>query len=322
MAGSEQVPQDAVHSRALGVDLDLPGPSLGLPPDSGRAGRRSSRFAYVSDRDAEERWAPAAPVRIVDRKGGDTQLMTVDSDQELGYRYWGRGFGHCLISPDGSEVLCCPETADVNLWQRFVIGQILPFVAPLQGLEVMHGSAVEIDGGAVACLCGSGGGKSSLAAQFMLRGAPLITDDVLSLEREGGSVMVHPGPRAIGIRHREADRLGPAALAELGPAVARNEKEVVVAPGRAARKAPLVALYFIRRQREAAELRWEPTRSPELLLGSTFNTVLKSPGRMERMLDVCLGISETAATTVVSVPPDLDADGLAEAILGHLESGP
>lgn len=313
----------AVESHALGVELHLPGPIMGLPRSPSYAsGGRQSWFTSISSTEAKIFWRPRDVRRIVDSRSPDgAHVRTVDHDSLLGYRYWGRARGECLISADGRGVLCSAETDETPQWERFLIGQILPFVAPLQGVEVMHGSAVEIDGRAVAFLSGSSGGKTSLAAQLTLRGATPITDDVLALERTRTGVLIHPGPGILGIRHREADRLGQESRSKLGPVLAENDKEVVVGVERSNHPTPLASMYFISHDRDAAKLALETCQSPEQLIGSTFNTVLTASDRMERMLDVCLDLARTARTTAVKVPIDVGVEELADAIIADLNSG-
>lgn len=58
---------------------------------------------------------------------------------------------------------------------------------------VLHGSAVAIDGEAVAFLGQSGAGKSTMAAAFRRRGHPVLTDDLCVVrQRADGRTMVQP----------------------------------------------------------------------------------------------------------------------------------
>jgi hypothetical protein len=52
-----------------------------------------------------------------------------------------------------------------------------------RGTPALHGSAVVVDGRAIAFLSHKGGGKSTLASAFLQNGYPLLTDDVLAVER-------------------------------------------------------------------------------------------------------------------------------------------
>jgi hypothetical protein len=63
-------------------------------------------------------------------------------------------------------------------------GTITAFLLAMSGRCVLHGSAVDISGKAVAFVGVSGQGKSTMAAIFCAAGATLVTDDVLPLEFE------------------------------------------------------------------------------------------------------------------------------------------
>lgn len=65
-----------------------------------------------------------------------------------------------------------------------IAGTVSAFVLAMGGRCVLHGSAVEVDGRAIAFVGISGQGKSTMAAMFCARGASLVTDDVLPLEFE------------------------------------------------------------------------------------------------------------------------------------------
>jgi hypothetical protein len=60
------------------------------------------------------------------------------------------------------------------------------------GKAVFHGSAVDVDGGAVAFLGDSGAGKSTLAASFAMNGKALVTDDGLEIEAASAGFRVNP----------------------------------------------------------------------------------------------------------------------------------
>jgi hypothetical protein len=308
-----------VCSRALGIELSMPGVGLGLPPVTGAPAARSCTLELVDQAELDRRWPDEGTKRIIDRKADDevTKLLTLDV-HENGYRYWAIGFGAFLMSLDGTHVACAPETPDPARWQRFLIGQILPFVTLLQGLEVMHGSAVALDGRAVGFIGGSGAGKTSIAAHLLLRGAGLVADDVLALERNGKHVLVHPGPGVIGVRHAEVERLASDDLPRLGKAVADNEKEVLFEVRREEQPLPLGVLYFIFRDDDARELTVERTRDASLLLAGTFNTVLSGRDRLEHMLDLFAAVSHTAEVFRVVVPPSVGAAELAEELHRHV----
>lgn len=78
---------------------------------------------------------------------------------------------------------------DPGIASLLLAGNAVTFILTLAGECVLHASAVEIGGAALAFVGSSGMGKSTLAALLCASGAGLITDDVLRLE-----------PDAIGFR--------------------------------------------------------------------------------------------------------------------------
>jgi hypothetical protein len=84
-----------------------------------------------------------------------------------------------------------PEYAmlvEINL-----LGLIMCYWLEQRGRRVLHASAVTLPGGAVGFIAGSKSGKSSLAAAFMERGYPLLTDDFLTVDCESAPVVGYPG---------------------------------------------------------------------------------------------------------------------------------
>lgn len=121
---------------------------------------------------------------------------------ELGMALFRVGEGWCFrsredhafaVDAQGTRVCCAPHPTGHEMLLR----QVLPRVLHLRGRFVLHGSAVETPGGALAILGPSGAGKSTLAAFLRLHlGWPILADDALVLELGEGAPILHPtGPR-------------------------------------------------------------------------------------------------------------------------------
>jgi hypothetical protein len=80
---------------------------------------------------------------------------------------------------------------------HFLLEPVLAFLLRRRGALVLHASAVEVGGHAIAIVGTGGAGKSSLAAAFLTRGAALMTDDVLALTTEGGRWLAQRGTGAV-----------------------------------------------------------------------------------------------------------------------------
>ena len=64
--------------------------------------------------------------------------------------------------------------------------------------DMVHGSAVAIDGNGVLLLGPSGSGKSDLALRLIDRGAKLICDDILHIENRDGLLQLTCAPNITG----------------------------------------------------------------------------------------------------------------------------
>jgi hypothetical protein len=94
----------------------------------------------------------------------------------------------------GNEIVI---NSDFNLSEvllrSLILGQAMGILTYQRGYLILHGSAVNIDGNAVAFLGGCGEGKSTTAAALNKRGHSLITDDVLVIDfDEDNNPMVLP----------------------------------------------------------------------------------------------------------------------------------
>ena len=80
-------------------------------------------------------------------------------------------------------------------------GTIVAYLLSEGGNLVLHASAVELDGGALAFIGYSGQGKTTLASLFCAAGYPLVTDDLLPVKvDELGDVSCTPGGVQLRVR--------------------------------------------------------------------------------------------------------------------------
>jgi hypothetical protein len=75
----------------------------------------------------------------------------------------------------------------------YLVGPVLGFVLRLQGITPLHASAVAIESRAIALVGAPGAGKSTTAAAFAHRGAPVLSDDVVAVSDAEDSFLVAPG---------------------------------------------------------------------------------------------------------------------------------
>jgi hypothetical protein len=267
----------------------------------------------------ERRWsgsaAPAERMRELD--DGESVLLTVDRREGVGYLLDATGVGRVLVALDGAEVLCAPAPERPD-WAFVLSAQALPLAATLRGLEVFHAAGVVVDGGAVLFAGAPGAGKSWLAAAFLRRGAALLSDDAVALERgEGDAVRAHPGVGALYLREAEHERLSGAERDELGSAAAFATRQRY-GPGVVAGAVPFRALFLL--ERAESGLAIEPLAAPDPfeLLAATFNLSVRTPERLTRQLDMVAALIAAAGVYRLRVLPGTDASRLAEAVAGHL----
>lgn len=228
----------------------------------------------------------------------------MQSDTQAGLLLRVDSHGVHRLEPGARRAHCAlPARGPAWQWQRFLVAQLLPFAALLQGLEVLHAGAVELGGGAVAVTAPSRGGKSTLLAALVARGAPLVADDVVAAERRGEEVVVHPGPGVLSLRDD-----APAVLGQDAAALGRPDRRL--GPWRAVPRAegvlPLRALCVLQRDPRATrlEVRRQDVRGPELL-GATFISAWQERDRLVRQLDVTAAIARNAVVLRLVAPPDV-----------------
>jgi hypothetical protein len=98
------------------------------------------------------------------------------------------------LSSDACELTVGFRDRDDMGAMRLLLDTVLWSVSLICGYELLHASAICYGDDAIAFIAGTGGGKTSIAAQLLERGAELLSDDVLAMSCDDGHVLVHPGP--------------------------------------------------------------------------------------------------------------------------------
>jgi hypothetical protein len=248
----------------------------------------------------------------------------IEAHPGAGYRIWGPAHGTHLLSHDGCQLTSFPSGHEGTGWQRLLIAQALPFATVLQGLEVFHAGAVLLDDTAIAFAGPSGSGKSSTVVELCRGGAEFMADDVLALEDAHGELLAHPGTPLVGLDRgavrachegpspRDRNRFSPQEV------VAGDTRELMVHMPSAARAAPLRSLFFLDRRSDGpSRPRFEPAGDARMLLTATFNFVLGSPDRLQRLLEVCALAADRRVERIV-FGPAVDPPVVAAAVLARL----
>ncbi len=306
-----------MRATAFGLDVCTPEPLLMLERARAAPTGRTLELVEVEG-DGAERRPPGSRTICARRDADGAELFRIEAHPLHGYSIWGEQGGSHLLSADGSRLLCDPAELPRIGWERFLVGQVLPFAALVRGLEVLHASAVAIDGSAIAFTGLSGSGKTSVALEACRRGAAFLADDVLALEMCGGRLLAHPGTPLAGVHVCEAERLIEVGRPLEGEVLSADDRERVVRVEGSAPAVPLQALFFLERREDGPDTpSFEPSAQAPMLLGSSFNLVLETERRMRGLLEVCALIARCTVERV-TVGSGVDPGALAEAILERI----
>jgi hypothetical protein len=297
---------------AFGLALDGNFPAPGLAGSLAPAGAPAVTIDGARA-EVDTAWDAENAERVLNWSVEDgSDYVRIYSHPEHGYRFSTADRGEYIVAHDGrSIVLAPPPGQEPWWWQRYLIGQVLPLAAILNGFETFHASAVAHNGRVIAFLAASGVGKSSLAIAMMLRGARFVTDDVAPLSLVDGVPVVHPGPPLTSIREAEYQRLQSEGV-EVGTPIGRDDSGVRAAIEREEQPLPLGSIYLLERTDAGAEPVFTHV-DPDMrtLAAQSYDFIVRTPARIVRQLDVYSAVAAHVRVTRVEIPPSVDAGALA-----------
>ena len=312
-------PRSLHHGVAYGLRLTGGFHAQGLWSSVDSIDTRSVRLEIASPAEVARSWSSRGGGPLLRSPGtrGDP-LLTLDAHPHGGLLARADGFGAYLVDPDGRRILLAPGPVEGWRWQRLLTAQVIPVAALLQGLELFHASAVQLNGRVLAFVGASGAGKSTLAAWLLLAGATFVADDVLAVEREGDAVLVHPGPPLMNLREATSRWLDPDERARVGMELGCDEGGARLHVRRRARAGPLHAIYLLppRRASEIGFKRVSPPK-PAQLLGAAFGSAVKTPDRLVRRLDLCAHLARHTPVFELEAPAKAPPNAIAGALLDH-----
>ena len=245
--------------------------------------------------------------------------------------YVGRmtGIADFEISADLDRVVVHPVTGGkVEVIPIALPGTVVAFLLSMGGQTVLHGSAVDVDGEALAFVGVSGQGKSTMAALFCAAGAPLVTDDVLPLEFDAtgaGPDSVHCRRAGHEIRLREkAFSLVERFDGTAGVRATEDDRRAVAPSTSVLARLPLHAIVLPRPDREHDAVSARPLRAAEaaLALGQCQRIEgWRRPAELRRQFEDMVRVAESVPVLEVAVPwgPPFAAD-LPEQVLAACRS--
>lgn len=133
------------------------------------------------------------------------------------------------------------DEVDEAILSVLASGTLLAFVLSMQGEPVLHASAVEVAGSAIAFVGYSGMGKSTMATLMCADGAQLITDDLLRLDLGCRPPSCALGATELRLRKAAGD------LAERFPAapgrrLTADQRDALAIPAATTPNLPLIAI--------------------------------------------------------------------------------
>lgn len=264
-------------------------------------------------------WRPRGVQRLVDRRFDDGRsMMSIDVDSAGAYLVEAPGYGVHHVSSDGLQITSVLAPDAPWNWQRLFVAQVLPLAASIHGLEILHASAVSVDGRAVALSAPSRTGKTSIALHLVARGATLLTDDVLAVDTSGAIPRAHHGARLLSAAPEELSAVFEG-RARLGSVLGENGK-VYLRPPLEPGHLPLAAIYRLVRRGKGHPFRVveDSPPSPAGVLGAAFLTYENNPNRLRRHLDAASHLARSVPFYVVELSPHLSAAQAAEALEAHI----
>lgn len=233
-------------------------------------------------------------------------------------RYWLRG---------GREIIVAPADGAVEDDVRAFLFTVV-FGALLHQRDelVLHGSAVEIAGRAVAFMGYSGLGKSTLAAGFRKRGCPVLTDD-LCVVRPGGTQWLlapsfpHMKLWLDALEHLDLSAEGLRRVAHRG-----EKRAVPLLESFAASALPLAHCYVLRREEKQGDVAVRPLAGPAkvaALRNQTYRPgILAGLDKKERHFQQALELAQGVPISLLLRPAQgFHLDAMIECVLADLAGG-
>jgi hypothetical protein len=220
------------------ADFDLPADEA---VDAGDANLEPLELRLVEPNELETTAVAPRILRHLAEFDGCPYAALEGPEGELFIHYGSRARFHLL--PKDGVLRCAPANLDDPLWQRVLLDTVLWTTSYALGSVLIHAAAVETRAGVVALLSPSGGGKTTLAAELLSRGAGLVADDVVTLRSRSNALLAFPGPPVINL----PGALDPARIPGAVPIAEIGGETWVRVERRAPRPAPLKALVMLDR---------------------------------------------------------------------------
>jgi hypothetical protein len=290
------------------------GPTGGLDPGS------TTRVALCSAAEVTDAFSGPAGAAVARTGGGETITVQPGRAGDVLLRMTAET-GTCFhIQSGGESVRCAVDHPEAPGWQRALLDTVLGTAALLQGLEALHAAAVRLPGGAVVAIASpTSGGKSTLCAELITRGARLFSDDLVFLSRERGGVVAHPGPPVMNVPSNRG-----AALVATGAAarLARfGDEDWLTLRRSCSRPAALAAVIRLERSSDQFGVSLQDEPRPGALLATGIESG-GDPARLQARFELMGDLAATVPQFLLSAPAAEPPGSLATLIEASLPELP
>ncbi|HUP90587.1 MAG TPA: hypothetical protein VM100_14660 [Longimicrobiales bacterium] len=208
-----------------------------------------------------------------------------------------------IVSADGARI-CARNlgAAHDDALYAYLLTQALSVALLQMGIEGLHGAAIESDDNAFVLLGDCGYGKSTLAAHALMRGARLLTDDLVVFSESS----VLPGAQRMKIERNLGNRvLGDRAITPMGEG---SEKWIFPLRDDEFAREPVAlrAIFVLEPDSNRVALeRMKHTDAFKGLLAATFNPLDTTGERLRAHMSFIDALARSTPVFRLSVPRDL-----------------
>jgi hypothetical protein len=251
---------------------------------------------------------------------------------ERGYGFWATADEAChylahsgaFLALGGRDIIVDPAAGVEERALRLVIlGPGLGLLLHQRGRLVLHASAVEVDGTAVAFMGASGWGKSTAAAVMHSRGHGIVADDITVIDLDQDSPTVFPGFPQLKLWPEAVVSLGetPEALPRLHPLFEKRARRI--SREFSQRPLPLSCIYVLA---GGTTLAIEPLQPQDTLrelirhwYGSRYGVELLRPGGLSAFFQQCVNLTNRVPVCRLTRPYSLSTlPDVAQLVEEHL----
>jgi hypothetical protein len=192
--------------------------------------------------------------------------------------------------------------ADQGVVEDVFRRMVVPMVLQVRGLEILHASAVSVEGSVIAFCGTSESGKSTLAYASSGSGNVLWADDSVAFEARDGTIVLTPLPFRLRLRPTSEEYFRASSAQE-------GLDDAFRVALRNAGPAPLSALFALDRGSAGSELvleRLPPARAFSVVLEHGYCFSLDDPVRKRTMVENYLKLVRWTPVYQVRLPAGLD----------------